>query len=235
MPSNKDEPEKTKKRIIEVAEKRFSDKGFDATRVDDIAKDAGVNKALIYYYFKSKEEILNHLIERLFGDFSVIVMEFVKNNIVPMLEKGQLDIHQDHWAFISVADAQKYHDALMRYYEKIVDFTLSHRQIIRILIFESLKSGKHHNALFYLQDLIYNREKSLFYQTIWNLDQDLTYSSDHIVSKFFFSFIPIFNFAAYFDDYVASSKMKESELRASFLCAYQKMESALFNGKDIIL
>ncbi len=235
MPSTKDETEKTKNRIIEVATKRFSAVGFDATRVDDIAKDAGINKALIYYYFKSKEDILNHLIERLFDDISSIVMEFIKNNIVPMLEKGQLDVHRDHWTFISVADAQTYHDALMRYYEKIVDFTLSHRRIIRILIFESLKSGKHHSALFYLQDLIYNREKSLFYQTVWNPDQELTYSSDHIVFKFFFGFIPIFNFAAYFDDYVASDNMEEIELRASFLRAYQKMESALFNGKDIIL
>ena len=60
----KDSPE-NKLRILEAAEKLFAEKGFDGSRVDDIAEKAGVNKALIYYYFKSKRDVLDELFNRL--------------------------------------------------------------------------------------------------------------------------------------------------------------------------
>jgi TetR/AcrR family transcriptional regulator len=46
--------EATKAKIIDNAMQLFSKKGFDATTVDDIAGESGVNKALLYYYFKNK-------------------------------------------------------------------------------------------------------------------------------------------------------------------------------------
>lgn len=108
-----------RKKIIEVSQTLFSNKGFDATRVDDIAKAAGVNKALIYYYFKSKDDILTHLIQMLLDDVSVIVLEFVKTTIVSMYEKGRLDIQRNCWSFVSETDAQNFHQELMNYYEKL--------------------------------------------------------------------------------------------------------------------
>jgi TetR/AcrR family transcriptional regulator len=48
----------SKERILSAAQAIFAQKGFDGARVDEIARAAGVNKALIYYYFKSKEEML---------------------------------------------------------------------------------------------------------------------------------------------------------------------------------
>ena len=54
----------TRKRILDTAEKVFSRKGFDGARVDEIAEEAGVNKALIYYYFESKTALLEELVER---------------------------------------------------------------------------------------------------------------------------------------------------------------------------
>lgn len=51
-------------RILECAEALFAERGFRGARVDEIARRAGVNKALIYYYFKSKQHLLDHLIER---------------------------------------------------------------------------------------------------------------------------------------------------------------------------
>lgn len=52
----------TRERILNASIHLFSKKGFDATRLDDIAKVANVNKALIYYYFKSKEDIMDAII-----------------------------------------------------------------------------------------------------------------------------------------------------------------------------
>lgn len=58
---------KAKERILEAAEREFIDKGFNGARLGEIAKQAGVNKALIYYYFKDKEKLYEESVNRLFG------------------------------------------------------------------------------------------------------------------------------------------------------------------------
>jgi len=53
------EREKQKRRndIIKAAEKVFFAKGYDRVTMDEIAREAEVNKALLYYYFKNKEAL----------------------------------------------------------------------------------------------------------------------------------------------------------------------------------
>jgi AcrR family transcriptional regulator len=47
-----------REQILAEAEKLFAEKGFDGTSVRDIAHNAGVNLAMISYYFGSKEKLL---------------------------------------------------------------------------------------------------------------------------------------------------------------------------------
>ncbi len=56
----------TKAKILQEARTLFSIKGFDATTTDDIAKSSGVNKALIYYYFKNKAGLYAQVMSGLF-------------------------------------------------------------------------------------------------------------------------------------------------------------------------
>lgn len=50
--------------ILEVARKQFVQKGFAATKMQDIAAEAGVNKALLHYYYRSKEKLYHQIIVR---------------------------------------------------------------------------------------------------------------------------------------------------------------------------
>jgi AcrR family transcriptional regulator len=50
--------------IINVAESQFIRFGFRKTTMEDIAKAAGIGKATLYYYFKSKEDIFAAMIEK---------------------------------------------------------------------------------------------------------------------------------------------------------------------------
>lgn len=50
------------KNIVEAASKLFETKGFEATTVDDIAKEADYSKSTVYVYFKSKDEILDTIL-----------------------------------------------------------------------------------------------------------------------------------------------------------------------------
>lgn len=48
--------------ITEAALQAFAEKGYAATRVDDVAKRAGVSKGLLYLYFKTKEDLFKAVI-----------------------------------------------------------------------------------------------------------------------------------------------------------------------------
>jgi TetR/AcrR family transcriptional regulator len=54
-------------RIVAAAEKIFAEQGIDGARTDAIARAARVNKALLYYYFKSKEDLHRFTLQTLFG------------------------------------------------------------------------------------------------------------------------------------------------------------------------
>ena len=57
----------TAEAILDAAEPLFGSQGFAATTIKQIGKAAGMNPALIYYYFGSKEELYRALLRRLFG------------------------------------------------------------------------------------------------------------------------------------------------------------------------
>ena len=73
-----------KDRILQAAGRLFSEKGYEGTRVYEIADAAGVNKALIYYYFHNKEDILDSLIDSLMTGVYQIALEFVDNCVRAM-------------------------------------------------------------------------------------------------------------------------------------------------------
>src|SRR3954451_23654814 len=79
------------KQILCVAERLFSMKGFDGTSVRDIADDAGVNIAMISYYFGSKEKLMEALFEGRSSDINLQVESLLQNDKLDPFEKmGQL-------------------------------------------------------------------------------------------------------------------------------------------------
>jgi hypothetical protein len=60
---------KAREKILEVAKSEFAKKGFQGTRMEMIAEVAGVNKALIHYYFKSKENLYESVLAKSLGHF----------------------------------------------------------------------------------------------------------------------------------------------------------------------
>lgn len=58
-------------RILETAEKLFSENGFDGTSVRQISKAAGINIAMVSYYFGSKEKLLESLLLFKISDFKM--------------------------------------------------------------------------------------------------------------------------------------------------------------------
>lgn len=74
MEKKKQEVEKD---IIESAKKLFINNGFRATTMRNIATDAGVNLAMLNYYFRSKENLFDIIFDEAF--------QYVSGNIIPVL------------------------------------------------------------------------------------------------------------------------------------------------------
>ena len=63
----------TKEKILASARKEFAEKGLEGSRVDRIAEGAGVNKAMIYYHFASKELLYQTILGELFGRARTVI------------------------------------------------------------------------------------------------------------------------------------------------------------------
>lgn len=64
-PSPDDAEDSSRERILQAAEEEFAEKGFAGVRIDEIARAAGANKQLIYYYFGSKAKLYDAVLERM--------------------------------------------------------------------------------------------------------------------------------------------------------------------------
>lgn len=121
--------------ILEVAETLFSEKGFDGTSIRDIAKLAGINVAMVSYYFGSKERLLESLIVYRTSD--------LKNQLEKLLQEDLEPI-----------------DKINRLIELYINRINSNRGIYRILHFE-FTSKKREQNLIALSELRKGNLKSL--------------------------------------------------------------------------
>jgi AcrR family transcriptional regulator len=80
--------------ILEVAEKLFANQGFDGTSIRDIAAEAGVNIAMISYYFKSKENLMQAIFEKSMGSFRVRVESLLRDDSLKPFQKMEMLIDE---------------------------------------------------------------------------------------------------------------------------------------------
>jgi AcrR family transcriptional regulator len=66
MSPRPDVSEERKQQILDAAEKVFTHKGLDEARMDDIAEGTGLSKGTLYLYFKSKEDLIIAILDRIF-------------------------------------------------------------------------------------------------------------------------------------------------------------------------
>lgn len=96
--------------IIETAERLFAERGFDGTSVRDIADEAGVNVAMISYYFGSKEKLMEALFELRVGSIKIRVESLIKDDSLTPIEKVNMliDEHIDR-----VMQKQSFHKIMV--------------------------------------------------------------------------------------------------------------------------
>ena len=124
-----------KNRILDAAKKVFAEKGFDGSRINDISEEANVPKSLIYYHFKSKDDILD-----------TIITDFL-NEYRELIQPSKDEKHEEK--------ASRMIDRIQNRYN---DFAMKNIDVVRIMFVESLKKNNKSPSIFKVVEEIVNSE-----------------------------------------------------------------------------
>ena len=73
--------------ILDAAEELFVTKGYDKTSTNDILDRVGIARGTLYYHFKSKEEILNAMIERINDSLLTKAKMIASDKSIPVIDR----------------------------------------------------------------------------------------------------------------------------------------------------
>jgi TetR/AcrR family transcriptional regulator len=77
------QPEESRAAILQAAAREFAEHGIAGARTDAIAQEAGVNKALLYYYFKDKETLYAAVLDDAFSGLKATVFRVLDSEMPP--------------------------------------------------------------------------------------------------------------------------------------------------------
>src|ERR1039458_5600554 len=77
------QPEESRAAILPAAAQEVADHDIDAARTDAIAREARVNKALLYYYFKDKETLYGAVLDDAFSGLKTAVFRVLDGDLPP--------------------------------------------------------------------------------------------------------------------------------------------------------
>jgi len=77
------QPEESRAAILKAAAREFAERGIDGGRTDSIAREARVNKALLYYYFKDKETLYAAVLDEAYSGLKETVFRALDSALPP--------------------------------------------------------------------------------------------------------------------------------------------------------
>ena len=133
---------------MEAAEKLFADKGFEGTSVRDIAEGAGVNLAMISYYFGSKEKLMEAMFDHRASSSILQLEEMIQDKNLSPLQKVEklidryIDklLSQQCFHRIMVREQMVNNNSLIA--ERIQDIKKRNQALIKELIAQGQRSGE---------------------------------------------------------------------------------------------
>lgn len=75
-------PEERRQELIDTAERLFMENGYEHTAISDIVRELNVAQGTLYYYFRSKEDILEAVVEKSIADLEGNVIRLISDEEV---------------------------------------------------------------------------------------------------------------------------------------------------------
>lgn len=185
-----------RQRILQAAIKVFAEKSFEGSRIDEIAHEANVPKSLIYYHFKSKNEI-----------FEVLVSNFIREyeNLLAAVPKET-----------SQEKAQGLNERMKNVY---YEFGKKNADFVRVIFIDSLKKSKEEPILYKVLDAFIAKD------TESNADPGYDVQERRI-SEFFTSFIPNYACICFEDSWMNYFNIDKVRFGELYRKAYEETHGA---------
>lgn len=188
-----------KNRILQAAIQVFAEKSFEGSRVDSIAKEANVPKSVIYYHFKSKDEILE-----------ILIQNFVREYL-DLIAVAENDTHQ--------SKAQELKDRIPNQYAQFME---NNADLIRIMLIESLKKSNDKPVVFKIVEALIKKESTFSGLENWNgYDKQ-----ERLVAEFFTNIIPNYAYICFRDAWTDYFAIKPEGLSKIFTKVFMETHGA---------
>lgn len=143
-PPAKRDPEGRQRRLVDAARREFTAKGLEGARVDEIARQAGVNKQLVYHYFGNKEALYLKILEDTYEAMIDAKSHLRLDEMEPVDALERLvgltfDHLVDHPEFVAMLNDENVHKA--RYLAQSNTVPARHQQLVKV-IGEVLRRGE---------------------------------------------------------------------------------------------
>ena len=115
-PQRRRDAERTRQDILGVARREFADRGLSGARVDHIAARTQTTKRMIYYYFGSKEQLFEAVLEQAYSEIRAAEQDVRLDHLDPLaairrLAEITFDHHDAHPDFVSLVRIENVHQA----------------------------------------------------------------------------------------------------------------------------
>jgi len=189
--SNRNQGKDTKEKIIEVTKKLFAKKGFDATSVDEIAHKIKIPKSLIYYYFRSKKDIL----KAIFKEFEDSLLEVKKKSFELLFDEKMENCLEERIKAI--------------FYEITLPFVESYQDVIKIALTEEIKNFSK-GPLFKYFDVNLSMVKDFLEK--FNLS--LNFSKEKVTILFFTLFLSLIGYSIFIDEWCTHYNIEKEKVKS---------------------
>lgn len=191
-----------RERILDTAVKLFAEKSFDGARIDEIARRAQVPKSLIYYHFKSKDEILE-----------VLTHNFI-NEYINIIEKNVHETHQEK--------ADKISGRMDGVYS---EFGRKNEDLLRVMLIDSLKKRESPPVLFKVIEAMIDKEASA------SDDPDYD-RQERRIAEFFTSFIPNYAYICFVESWTKYFDIDRDQFDRLYKKIYIETHGAYHRNHD---
>jgi len=174
-----------KAHILNMAMELFAEKGFEGSSIRDLAARAGVNVAMVNYYFGSKEKLFESLVEQKASYTRGVLDEIVKNASLSYIEKinAIIDTYVNrlfsHRTFHRVIHQEMMLNQRESLQQAIVDIIFPNTLKIRQILEEGMQNGefKKIDSTMVIASIIGTINQVLLSRLMCNklLNRDLTY------------------------------------------------------------
>ncbi len=187
--------EETRAHILQAAAAIFARDGFSGAHVAEIAEEAGVNVALIYRYFGSKEGLLHTLLEGLSQAGRDRRQALFEGDLLP-------------------ATAEQLDELARRDWEELYPY----RDILKIVLFESIKGEDTETSLMHIFD---EGVLSRFPRAAVESQDERAVQLK--LAAFFFGFIPFMNFLVFAERWATHMGLDPQQVQDAFFTVNREL------------